>query len=76
VFGKGGKVRYLPAVDSELRLALERHILDRQSSSEEFLLYPEKLGPQVLPWPGRRHLGRPPAAAVIDGDAPLVVEVP
>jgi integrase len=29
VFGKGGKVRYLPIVARELREALERHILDR-----------------------------------------------
>ena len=33
VFGKGGRVRYLPVVDEELRTALERHILDRQPSS-------------------------------------------
>jgi integrase/recombinase XerD len=46
VFGKGGKVRYLPIVDRELREALERHILDRGPSPDEFLLYPEKLGPE------------------------------
>ncbi|MDQ3995275.1 MAG: tyrosine-type recombinase/integrase [Actinomycetota bacterium] len=46
VFGKGGKVRYLPIVDSELRLALERHILDRGPEPDEFLLYVEKIGPQ------------------------------
>jgi integrase/recombinase XerD len=51
VFGKGGKVRYLPVVDSELRLALERHILDRQPDSAEFLLYPEKLGPEFYRGP-------------------------
>jgi integrase/recombinase XerD len=45
VVGKGGKVRYLPVVDSELRLQLERHILDRAPTPDEFLLYPEKLGP-------------------------------
>ena len=28
VFGKGGKVRYLPVVDRQLREALERHILE------------------------------------------------
>jgi integrase len=40
-------VRYLPVVDEELRTALERHILDRQPSPEEHLLYPEKLGPEA-----------------------------
>jgi hypothetical protein len=42
VFGKGGKVRYLPVVDNELRLELERHILDRSPMPDEYLLYPEK----------------------------------
>jgi integrase/recombinase XerD len=51
VFGKGGKVRYLPIVDDELRLALERHILDRGPSPDEFLLYPEKLGPEFYKGP-------------------------
>jgi integrase len=46
VFGKAGKVRYLPVVDSELRLQLERHILDRGPDPNEFLLYPEKIGPE------------------------------
>jgi hypothetical protein len=41
VFGKGGKVRYLPVVDNELRTAIERHMLDRGASPDEFLLYPE-----------------------------------
>jgi hypothetical protein len=34
----------LPVVD-DLRLELERHILERQPSPDEYLLYPEKLGP-------------------------------
>jgi integrase len=51
VFGKGGKVRYLPVVDDELRLELERHILDRQPDPDEFLLYPEKLGPEFYKGP-------------------------
>jgi len=51
VFGKGGKVRYLPVVDNELRLELERHILDRQPDSDEFLLYPEKTGPEFYKGP-------------------------
>ena len=51
VFGKGGKVRYLPVVDEELRTALERHILDRQPSPDEHLLYPEKLGPEFYRGP-------------------------
>ena len=51
VFGKGGKVRYLPIVDTELRLQLERHILDRGPSPDEFLLYPEKLGPEFYKGP-------------------------
>ena len=51
VFGKGGKVRYLPVADDELRLALERHILDRGPAPDEFLLYPEKLGPEFFGGP-------------------------
>jgi integrase len=51
VFGKGAKVRYLPIIDQELRLELERHILDRQPSADEFLLYPEKLGPEFYGGP-------------------------
>jgi hypothetical protein len=46
VFGKGGKVRYLPVVDRVLRLELEPHILDRQPQPDEFLLFPEKAGPE------------------------------
>jgi integrase/recombinase XerD len=51
VFGKGGKVRYLPVVDRGLRESIERHILDRQPSPDEFLLYPEKLGPEFYGGP-------------------------
>jgi integrase len=51
IFGKGEKVRYLPVVDQELRLELERHILDRQPLPDEFLLYPEKLGPEFYGGP-------------------------
>ncbi len=51
VFGKGGKVRYLPVVDTELRLALERHILDRAPDPDEHLLYPEKVGPEFYGGP-------------------------
>jgi integrase/recombinase XerD len=51
VFGKGGKVRYLPIVDSGLRLELERHILDRAPAPDEFLLYPEKIGPEFYRGP-------------------------
>jgi integrase/recombinase XerD len=51
IFGKGGKVRYLPVVDSELRLQLERHILDRAPAPDEFLLYPEKIGPEFYGGP-------------------------
>jgi integrase len=46
VLGKGGRVRYLPVVDQGLRLALERHILDRGPAPDEFLLYPERYGPE------------------------------
>jgi hypothetical protein len=42
VFGKGGKVRYLPVIEKELREAPERHILDRAPSPDEFLLYPRR----------------------------------
>ena len=51
VFGKGGKVRYLPVVDGELRLELERHILDRGPDPEEYLLYPERFGPEFYGGP-------------------------
>jgi integrase len=51
IFGKGGTVRYLPVVDQELRLLLERHILDRQPAPDEFLLYPEKKGPEFYRGP-------------------------
>jgi integrase/recombinase XerD len=51
MFGKAGKVRYLPIVDSGLRLELERHILDRAPAPDEFLLYPEKIGPEFYGGP-------------------------
>jgi integrase/recombinase XerD len=51
VFGKAGKVRYLPIVDGELRLTLERHILDQKPSPDEHLLYPEKIGPEFYKGP-------------------------
>lgn len=51
IFGKGGKVRYLPVVDAELRLQLERHILDRAPTPDEFLLFPEKIGPEFYGGP-------------------------
>jgi integrase len=51
VYGKGEKVRYLPIIDQELRLELERHILERQPEPDEFLLYPEKLGPEFYKGP-------------------------
>lgn len=51
IFGKGGKVRYLPVVDAELRLQLERHILDRAPAPDEFLLFPEKIGPEFYGGP-------------------------
>jgi integrase len=57
-----GKVRYLPVVDNELRLELERHILDRGPEPDEFLLYPEKTGPEFLQRAGWRDLGGPPQA--------------
>ena len=44
-------MRYLPIVDDELRLTLERHILDRAPDPDEFLLYPEKLGPEFYKGP-------------------------
>ncbi len=51
VQGKGGKVRLLPVVDDDLRLELERQILDRRPDPDEFLLYPEKLGPEFYGGP-------------------------
>jgi integrase len=38
-------------VDEDLRLELERHILERRPSPEEYLLYPEKLGPEFYGGP-------------------------
>jgi integrase/recombinase XerD len=57
VVGKGGKVRYLPAVDQELQIQIERHILDRGASPDEYLLYPEHRGPKFRSRPGRDDLG-------------------
>jgi integrase/recombinase XerD len=51
VQGKGGKVRLIPVVDDDLRLELERHILDRRPAPDEFLLYPEKIGPEFYRGP-------------------------
>jgi integrase/recombinase XerD len=48
---KGGKVRLIPVVDDDLRLELERHILDRRPTPDEFLLYPEKIGPEFYRGP-------------------------
>jgi len=68
VFGKGGKIRYIPVADAALRLDLERHILDRQADGEEFLLYPERLGPKTfggpleLLWEDRRKPMSPTTA--------------
>jgi integrase len=76
IFGKGGKVRYLPVVDGGLRLGLERHILDRGPDPDEFLLYPEKVGPEFYRgplatiWEDRRRPLFP------HGDAPLVGRMP
>jgi integrase/recombinase XerD len=44
--GKGGKVRQVPIVDEHLRLDIERHILERDPDPQEFLLYPERIGPR------------------------------
>lgn len=73
VFGKGGKVRYLPVVDRQLREALERHILERGPMPDEFLLYPEKIGPEFYKGPRRHNLGGQAQAVVIHCDASLVV---
>jgi integrase/recombinase XerD len=51
VFGKGGKVRYLPVVEREMREALESHMLERGATPDEFLLYPEKIGPEFYKGP-------------------------
>jgi hypothetical protein len=51
IHGKAGKIRLLPVVDEDLRLELERHILERRPSPEEYLLYPEKLGPEFYGGP-------------------------
>lgn len=44
-------MRLIPVVDDDLRLELERHILDRGPSPDEFLLYPEKIGPEFYGGP-------------------------
>jgi integrase len=51
VIGKGGRVRYMPIVDQELRTQLERHILDRGPDPDEHLLYPERTGPEFYRGP-------------------------
>jgi integrase len=48
VFGKGGKVRYLPVVDTELRLQLERHILDRSPDRRRVPPLPGEARPEDL----------------------------
>jgi integrase len=50
IFGKGGKVRRMPIAREETRLALERHILEREAGADEYLLYPEKVG-RIGSWP-------------------------
>jgi integrase len=44
VFGKGGTVKRRPFRWEETRLALERHILERDPQPDDYLLYPEKHG--------------------------------
>lgn len=43
VFGKGGRVLE-QSIPEEAALMLERHIQDRSAESEEYLLYPRKIG--------------------------------
>jgi hypothetical protein len=64
-------VRLLPVVD-DLRLELERHILERQPSPDEYLLYPEKLGPEFYRGPVRVIWGIEDERTFRDGHAPLV----
>jgi integrase len=51
VQGKASKVRLLPVVDEDLRLELKRHVVDRRPEPDEYLLYPEKLGPEFYGGP-------------------------
>ncbi len=51
VFGKGGKVRYLPIVNQQLRVDLERLMLDEKVNADEFLLFPERLGARMVGGP-------------------------
>jgi integrase len=55
--GKGGRVRALPVVSGEMVRELETHWLSRllDGSADEYLLYPQKLGP-------RRGVDGPPQA--------------
>lgn len=56
VFGKGGKIRKVPIVDEALWRDLEQHILERNPSPDEYLLYPERHGPLNQ----HRHRGEAP----------------
>lgn len=51
IHGKGGKVRMLPVVHRKLRDTLEREILDRGAHPDDYLLFPERLGPRYLGGP-------------------------
>lgn len=47
VFGKGGKIIDVPIPSEELRLAIERYILERNPDPDEYLLYPIRRGPKM-----------------------------
>jgi integrase len=51
IHGTAGKIRLLPVIEDDLCLELGRYVLARRPSSEEFLLYPEKLGPEFYGGP-------------------------
>jgi integrase len=70
VFGKGGTIISVPIPTEELRLEIERLILERRPKPNEFLLYPTRRGKAAARaqahhgrCPGGASLGRPAEAA-------------
>jgi integrase len=54
VFGKGGTIIDVPIPSEDLRLELERLMLERSPDPREYLLYPVKRGPMMRA--GKKHL--------------------
>lgn len=54
VFGKGGTIISVPIPTEELRLEIEKLILERKPKPTEYLLYPTRRGKKQQP--GQRHI--------------------